>query len=41
MTMIAKETVTTDFNELADRYVALWNRPEPDLRRRKPYLNRA
>jgi hypothetical protein len=34
MTISAKETTMTDFNELADRYVATWNEPDVDLRRR-------
>jgi hypothetical protein len=34
MTISAKGTTMTDFNEFADRYVATWNEPDVDLRRR-------
>ena len=28
------ETAMTDFNDFAARYVAVWNEPDPDLRRK-------
>ncbi len=33
MTVPEKETTMTDFNEFADRYVALWNESDPERRR--------